>query len=231
MKPIGITTNGIYFFYYPVPKTFDGYHKYIYCSNKKLASIVDIYQNTPNTLIYLQVLHCDDNKLTSIPASLISLRQLHCDNNELTSIPASLTSLEILLCHNNKLTSIPETLVKLKQLNCRNNKLTSIPASLTNLKELFCNDNDILVIPDTLVELRQLNCSNNSNLKIPILRNLIFFDFRGCMEFEKNGIHNYFHYIQMIKMYDKIMPFLIGIKKKKIRLNNDIIYKLKTTHV
>jgi hypothetical protein len=47
------------------------------------------------------------------------------------------------------------------------------------------------------------------------------------LSYQINKLTYIYTYKRMLKNYDRIMPFLIGIKKKKISLDNDIIYKLK----
>jgi Leucine-rich repeat (LRR) protein len=151
-----------------------------------------------------------------------------CNSSNLTSIPCDIPiSLKILHCSNNKLTNIPESLINLQELYCRDNQLINIPESLINLKRLICYNNQLTNIPESLINLRELCCFNNKNLKIPILRKLDILTCKGCRKFEKAGISSILEYKIMLKNYDRMMPFLIGIKKKKLKLNNDIIYKLK----
>jgi Leucine-rich repeat (LRR) protein len=153
---------------------------------------------------------------------------MFCNSSNLTSISCDAPiDLKILHCFNNKLTNIPESLINLQELSCWHNKLTNIPESLINLQELYCWHNKLTNIPESLINLQKLYCGDNENLKIPILRKLNVLICEGCRKFKKAGISSILEYRIMLENYDKIMPFLIGIKKKKLKLNNDIIYKLK----
>jgi Leucine-rich repeat (LRR) protein len=192
--------------------------KSLHLSSKKNFDINEL----PNWLVSLYISGCS---LTYIPDTLINLKTLYCGCNQLINIPNTLINLETLACSQNQLTNIPDTLLKLKMLSCENNKLTNIPNTLLNLKYLYCGHNQLITIPDAL-NLEILFCEDNQFLNIPILRNLSGLNCHRCEKFQKAGINSIKDYKLMINNYDHIIPFLIGIKKQKLNLNNDIIYKL-----
>jgi Leucine-rich repeat (LRR) protein len=172
---------------------------------------------------------CHKN-LHEIPKDYINpcLTELCCYGNKLRVIPNELINLQYLNCNINLLNNIPNSLINLKTLVCSYNNISSIPDSLINLRMLICSHNDMIYIPDTLINLKELYCFKNENLKIPILKTLEVLVCHNCEKFKKAGIFGIKGYKKMIKNYNIIMPFLIGIKKRKIRLNNDLIYKLFT---
>jgi Leucine-rich repeat (LRR) protein len=174
----------------------------------------------------IKALDCGHNKLTSIPKELTNLQELYCRDNKLTNIPDIFVKLLILSCQHNQLIVIPKELTNLKELHCEFNKLISIPDTLINLKTLNCSWNRMIMIPDTLINLNLLYCSWNQDLKIPIIKNLEYISCTGCKKFKKAGIYNIRTYRTMRYNYRRIIPFLKATSKKKLRLNNDIIYKL-----
>ena len=125
----------------------------------------------------LHTLHCNDNKLSSLPAELGACTALHtldCTNNELVDLPAGLgacTKLRDLYCSYNKLSSLPEDLsacTALDTLCCRFNQLSALPVQLgllSHLGTLDCKPNPFTAgAPQTLQDLRAAALAQSGRL-------------------------------------------------------------------
>ena len=91
----------------------------------------------------LKILHCNINKLTSLPPLNEKLERLYCGYNQLTSLPPLNENLQELHCGNNQLTYLPQLNENLKELYCANNKLNYLPHLNENLQKLCCYGNPI----------------------------------------------------------------------------------------
>ena len=109
----------------------------------------------------LQILDCDNNKLTSLPLLNENLEELYCNDNCLTSLPSLNENLQILNCSENQLTSLPSLNENLYALYCNNNELTSLPSLNENLRELYCNHNKLTSLPYLNENLQKLICLHN----------------------------------------------------------------------
>ena len=56
----------------------------------------------------LELLYCQNNQLTVLPALPAALKSLYCENNELAVLPTLSTALEWLYCGNNQISNIAE---------------------------------------------------------------------------------------------------------------------------
>ena len=121
----------------------------------------------------LQILHCSDNKLTSLPTLPQNLNILYCFNNQLTSLPSLPQNLITLDCSNNKLTSLPILPQNLHKLDCCNNKLTSLPTLPQNLQELYCSNNQLTYLSALPQNLQELYCYYNKLIYLPILPQIL----------------------------------------------------------
>ena len=151
----------------------------IYSLNINNSSITDL--TGIGAFTSLQILHCEDNQITSLDASnLSSMIVLICSNNQLTSINVSgLFNLEMLECSNNQLTTMNingQGLSGLRGLSCSNNELTSINVSgITTLENLSCSDNQLTTLSVSgLANLKSINCANNqlTTLSVASLSNM-----------------------------------------------------------
>jgi Leucine-rich repeat (LRR) protein len=106
----------------------------------------------------LEILRCDNNRLTSLPTNL---RYLHCNHNQLTSLPTFPNDLRYLHCNNNQLTLLPSLPNNLQYLRCYDNQLTSLPALPDNLKLLNCQNNKLHLLPDLPNDLQALYYNHN----------------------------------------------------------------------
>ena len=70
-----------------------------------------------------------------------SLKELHCDFNKLSSLPNLPNSLEVLSCSVNNLTILPKLTNSLKELYCNYNSLTLLPELPNSLQILTCRGN------------------------------------------------------------------------------------------
>ena len=143
------------------------------CKNK--IKIINIpYSNLsqlPNLdeFINLEILYCNNNKLTQLPKLPINLKYLYCENNKLIQLSKLPNSLIKLNCDNNKLTQLPKLSINLKNLYCNNNKLKQIPDLPDSLIELNCNDNLLIELPELPSNLTYLYCESNKLTQLPEL--------------------------------------------------------------
>ncbi|MBQ3403288.1 MAG: leucine-rich repeat domain-containing protein [Synergistaceae bacterium] len=120
-------------------------------------------------LTALEVLHCEDNHLSTVDVSSNrALVDLSCWNNGMTSLNISgCTSLDHLNCTNNQLTSINVSgNTSLRFLYLDDNPLTSLNVTgCTSLKSLNCGNTQLTSInASTCPSLMELNCWGNSQL-------------------------------------------------------------------
>ncbi|MFN8275490.1 MAG: leucine-rich repeat domain-containing protein [Flavobacteriaceae bacterium] len=116
----------------------------------------------------LQILHCENNQLTSLDASnLFSLMVLICSDNQISALNVTgLFNLEMLECSNNQLTTLNLSglgLSSLRGLSCGNNQLTTINiAGITSLENLNLSDNLLTSLSVSgLGNLKSIQCSGN----------------------------------------------------------------------
>jgi len=120
---------------------------YIGYSNSNIFT----YINNLLQFINLEVLYCNDSKLTKIPLLPSKLKSLNLNDNKLTELPdlTYLTNLEFLYCGYNELIILPNNLPNnLISLHCYFNNLTNFPdlSYLNNLNTLYINNNQITEI-------------------------------------------------------------------------------------
>lgn len=107
-------------------------------------------------------LSVENQGLTSINnLNLIGIEILCCNDNKLTFLPELPTSITDLYCYNNQLTTLPDLPEGLQLLSCFGNKLTNLPRLPKSLKYLFCLYNDIKELPDLPYGLIQLSYRGN----------------------------------------------------------------------
>lgn len=109
----------------------------------------------------LRTLHCDNNRLTSLPALPGSLEVLSCADNQLSTLPNLPGSLRDLQCDDNPLTRLPSLPSGLVRLSCRNTQLTSLPGLPAGLRYLHCSGNILTGLPNLPNSLTTLDCSYN----------------------------------------------------------------------
>jgi Leucine-rich repeat (LRR) protein len=135
-------------------------------ANKNLTNLPDLTRFKK-----LEILRCDNNRLTSLPPLPNNLQKLYCYCNQLKSLPILPNNLQILNCIKNKLSLLPELPNNLQKLSCSDNKLISFPALPTNLQELRCYDNQLTSLPSLPNSLTLLHCSYNRLHLLPDLPN------------------------------------------------------------
>ena len=133
-------------------------------SSKGLTELPDL-----SKFVYLEVLNCSNNKLTSISFLPKNLEVLNCSNNRLTVLPELNRILEILNCSNNQLTNLPELNYILEGVNCSNNQLTTLPKLNDHLQRLDCSNNQLTTLPKLNDHLERLDCSRNKITNLPKL--------------------------------------------------------------
>jgi len=115
----------------------------------------------------LQILHCENNSLTSLNLTgLTLLRELHCYNNLLTSLTINQNSaLTLLVCYNNKLTGMDVSQnTKMASLSCNDNDIVQLNVSgATALITLSCSRNEIVLLDlNNNTALKAIDCSYNN---------------------------------------------------------------------
>ena len=135
----------------------------------------------------LQVLHCHNNQLTSLPALPPTLQELFCYNNQLTSLPTLPPTLKNLSCRDNQLTSLPALPPTLQALLCYNNQLTSLPTLPPTLQNLYCNNNQLVQLPELPPTLERVWCDNNQLTSLPELPPTLVY-----INYNNNPCHNQF---------------------------------------
>jgi len=114
----------------------------------------------------LQILHCENNQLTSLNMTgVTALRELYCGNNLLTELIVYQNSaLTLLSCFGNKLTTLDvRQNDKLTTLVCSSNLIVNLRVTGAEaLRILLCENNQIvhLDLSDNIA-LTTLNCTNN----------------------------------------------------------------------
>lgn len=108
----------------------------------------------------LELLNCEDNKLTSLDVSKnVLLTSLYCGKNKLTTLDVSKnTLLNELICGNNQLTNLDlSSNPDMNALRCDNNQLKNLDFTKnTKLGTLYCNSN----------QLESLNLKNGNNIDL-----------------------------------------------------------------
>jgi len=115
---------------------------------------------------YLKRLDCSNNKITNIPI-IDSLEILVCDDNKLTKLPP--LNIKKLSCCNNQLRELPEFKL-IEVIECDDNNIQAIQ-KYNNLKELYCSNNNISVL-DNINKINILHCCDNKITKIDYYENL-----------------------------------------------------------
>ncbi len=144
----------------------DEYVTEIDVSNKNLT-------NLPNLTRFkkLELLRCDNNRLTMLPALPNHLQKLYCYHNQLTSLPTLPNNLQILHCSKNKISLLPPLPNNLEKITCDDNQLRSLPTLPNNLQNLRCYHNKLTSLPTLPNSLKLLHCTNNRLHLLPDLPN------------------------------------------------------------
>jgi E3 ubiquitin-protein ligase SspH2 len=67
----------------------------------------------------LELIECNNNKISDLPNLPQTLKELYCEDNDLAYLPELPATLRILSCQNNEnLTRLPNLPIKLKKLIC-----------------------------------------------------------------------------------------------------------------
>lgn len=139
-----------------------------------VEELVISHNNIENATLkynYLKRLDISNNKLISL-SFIESLEILNCDDNKLTKID-TYPQLKKLSCERNNI-SVIHPQPKLRILYADNNKIKTI-LNFPKLKELFCNDNNIVLI-NKLDCINILSCIHNKLNTIeffPTLKELV----------------------------------------------------------
>lgn len=138
---------------------FDGL-QILHCENNLLTT----YPTLPNTITYFK---CSYNQFTTLPSLPNSLQILWCNNNQLTSLPSLPNSLNFLYCYFNQLVNLPVLPNSLYSLQCDNNQITSLPMLPPMLGSLICYQNQLTSLPAIPSSLNGLDCANNHLSGLP----------------------------------------------------------------
>ncbi|MEE4116452.1 MAG: T9SS type A sorting domain-containing protein [Marinilabiliaceae bacterium] len=119
----------------------------------------------------LQILHCENNNISSLDISNASvLRQLYCANNSLSSLDLSNNSaLQLLSCYNNNIAGLNlNQNTALQNVNCYNNELETISVSgATKLEVFMCDANKITILDlSQNTALITVSCTSNQLIKL-----------------------------------------------------------------
>jgi len=149
-------------------------------------------------------LHCNGNKLKTLPKLPNTLHLLRCDYNYLTTLPELSLTLEVLDCYDNNLITLPKLPPTLQVLYCPFNQLTNLPELPISLKKLYCQCNKLIALPELQHTLQVLHCVNNqlTNLPISLIRCRNLRDFR--------------YSINEIEMSPQITRFINNLRHKNI---------------
>jgi Leucine-rich repeat (LRR) protein len=138
-------------------------------ANKGIANLSGI-----EYFVNLNMLVCNNNILSTLPALPPSITYLECSYNQITSLPVLPTGLINFYCYNNQLTSLPSLPSSLNSFACRYNQLTSLPPLPSSLFNIDCSNNQLTSLPSlNLPILYQVICSNNQLTTLPALSNSI----------------------------------------------------------
>ncbi|MCC6582862.1 MAG: leucine-rich repeat domain-containing protein [Chitinophagales bacterium] len=119
----------------------------------------------------LLALHCDSNRLNTLPILPNTLSSLFCSHNQITTLPNLPSSLRELDCSNNLLTALPSISQISSLLNCSNNlQLNCLPTLATNFSQhikikntgILCVPNDYTGISDTILPICNRPCAYDS---------------------------------------------------------------------
>jgi len=117
----------------------------------------------------LEVLSCDDNKLTQLPPLPVGLKHLSCWSNNLISLPVLPPSVLTLSCGHNALTELPVLPVSLESLHCPSNQLTMLPSLPNSIFRIDCSENLLTFLPALPQSLTDLMCLRNQLTVLPSL--------------------------------------------------------------
>ncbi len=122
------------------------------------------YSNIPDTVLRLrvhgnglpklpnnlEVLKCDECKLTDLPSLTNTLRELYCSKNNIEYLPHLPRTLEVLCCNKNGLKELPELPNGITLIECQYNRLNKLPEIPNSLMAFYCAYNKITKLPFSL---------------------------------------------------------------------------------
>ena len=85
------------------------------CDYNNLTEITNIDDQNTNNMQELEILHCENNKITKLPDIPIAV-ELNCSNNPINEL-SDMPSIQILNCSNTKINKLPD-MPELTNLNC-----------------------------------------------------------------------------------------------------------------
>lgn len=92
--------------------------KELYIADRNLVTLVGI-----DFPLYVEILWCNGNQLTSLHGCPSTVRILYCNDNQLTSLDGCPPNVQKLYCNFNRLTSLRDCPSSIKKLYCNNNPL------------------------------------------------------------------------------------------------------------
>jgi hypothetical protein len=124
-------------------------------TNLKLRELPDLTR-----FKHLRVIHCSNNRLTSIDNLPDNIEFIFCSNNRITCINNLPFWLSGLFCNNNRIQYIKELPPYLLRLFCNKNQLTSIPDLPFLFEVLMCHQNPLHSLPYLPYSIIRLGCEN-----------------------------------------------------------------------
>jgi len=98
-------------------------------------------------------LHCNDNRLQTLPSFPNEITFLDCSNNNIQTLPKLPESLKILNCSYNDLRELPPLPKSLDVLQCSHNNFCILKTLPESLIYLFCDHNPLIFIVPWIVKL------------------------------------------------------------------------------
>jgi len=189
-------------------------------SNRNLTYIPDL-----SRFKRLQILNCQNNKLTLLPPFNATLESVNCSRNKLTSLPPFNERLLDIDCSQNCLRKLPKLNKNLVYLDCCLNHLNYLPElkHLNKLKDLCIYSNNLRALPYLPEQLNYFDANGNEIFNILQLifsinllsSSKIFYKKKDIIKINK-WVH-FREYYFLSKYKKKFISWMIKSREKKIK--------------